>query len=54
MKNVFKCRMLGMRAKRRLYEGIVVLTALHVAETWNMAATERRRLNVVEFRSHMG
>ena len=40
----------GMSAKRRLYEGIVVLTALYGAETWNMGAAERRRWNVMEMR----
>ncbi len=44
MKKVFRCRSLGMSAKRRLYEGIVALTALYGAETWNTGATERRRL----------
>ncbi len=33
MKSVFKCRSLGMNAKRRLYEGVVLLTALYEAET---------------------
>ena len=50
MNRVFKCRSLGMNAKRRLYEGIVVPTALYGAETWNMRAAERRRLNVMEMR----
>jgi len=39
-----------MNAKRRLYEGVVVLTDLYGAETWNMGAAERRRLNVMEMR----
>ncbi len=50
MKRVLKCRSLGMNAKRRLYEGVVVSAALYVAETWNMGAGERRRLNVMEMR----
>ena len=45
---MFKCRSLGMSAKRMLYEGIVVLTALYGAETWNMGAAERRRWNAVQ------
>ncbi len=32
-KRVFKCRSLGMSAKRRWYEGVVVPTALYGAET---------------------
>ncbi len=49
---MFKCRSLGMNAKRRLYEGVVVNlpTALYGTETWNMGAAERRRLNVMEKR----
>ncbi len=39
-----------MTAKRRLYEGVVVPTVLYGAETWNMGAAERRRLNVMEMR----
>ncbi len=44
-----KCRSLGMNAKRRLYEGIVVPTALRGAETQNIGAAEKR-LNVMEIR----
>ncbi len=36
-----------MNAKRRLYDGVVVPTALYGAVTWNMGAAERR-LNVIE------
>ncbi len=50
LERVFKCSMLGMNAKKRLYEGIVVTTALYGAETWNIGAAERRRLNVMEMR----
>ncbi len=49
-KRVFKCRSLRMSAKRRLYEGVVVPTVLYGAETWNMGAKERGRLNVMEVR----
>ncbi len=45
-----KCKSLGMSAKRRLYEGVVVPTALYGAETWNVGAAERKRLNVMEMR----
>ncbi len=50
MKRVFKCKSLGMSAKRRLYKGVVVPTALYGAETWNVGAAERKRLNVMEMR----
>ncbi len=45
-----KCTSLGMSAKRRLYEGVVVPTVLYGAETWNMGAAERKRLNIMEMR----
>ncbi len=38
IKRVLKCKSLGMNAKSRLYEGIVVLTALYGANTWYMGA----------------
>ncbi len=49
MKKV-RYKSLGMRAKRRLYKGIVVSTALNGVQTWNMEATEREKLNVGELR----
>jgi len=43
-------RYLGMGAKRRLYEGVVVSTALYGAETWSLKQEDRRRLDVMEMR----
>ncbi len=39
-----------MNAKRRLYEGVVVPTALYGAETWNVRESERNSLDVFEMR----
>ncbi len=39
-----------MNAKRRLYEGVVVPTALYGAQTWNVRESERNRLDVFEMR----
>ncbi len=40
-----------MSAKRKLYEGVVVVPlTLYWAETWNMGTVERKRLNVMEMR----
>ncbi len=47
---MFKCRLLGMSARRMSSEGIVVVTALYGAESWTVGAAERRRLNVGEMR----
>ena len=38
---MFQCRWLGMNAKRRLYEGVVVWTALYTHKTRNMRVTEK-------------
>ena len=50
MKSVLSNRALGMNAKRRLYEGVVVPTAMYGAETWNVREAERNRLDVFEMR----
>ena len=39
---------LGMEAKKLLYEGIVVPTALYGAEAWGLREAERRKLDVFE------
>ncbi len=43
-------RALGMKAERRLYEGVVIPTAVYGAETWNVRKSERKRLDVFEMR----
>ena len=50
VKKVFKCKSLVMSAEGRFYKGIVVPATLYGAETWNMGAAERRRLNIGEMR----
>ena len=50
MKKVFSCRAMGMNVKRKLYEGVVVLTALYGAEIWSKAVAEKKKLNVTEMR----
>ena len=50
LKCVMRNRYLGMKAKRRLYEGVIVPTALYRAETWNVKEEDRKRLNVMEMR----
>ncbi len=50
MKIVLLNRALGMNAKRKLYQGVVVPTALYGTETWNVREAERNRLDVFEMR----
>ena len=50
MKKVWKNRDLGMRAKRGLYESVIVPTALYAAETWGMKTADKQRLDVLEMR----
>ena len=50
-------RGLGIKAKKCLYEGVIVPTALYRAEAWGMRSAERRKVNVLEmklFRSLVG
>merc|ERR1712035_93331 len=53
MKSVMRNRYLGMDAKRRLYEGVIVPMVLYGAETWNVRKEERNILNVMKMRPWM-
>ena len=50
LKNVLSNRGLGIKAKRCLYEGVIVPTALYGAEAWGMRSAERRKMNVLEMK----
>ena len=41
-------RGLGIKAKKCLYEGVIVPTALYGAEPWGMRSAERRKVNLLE------
>ena len=41
-------RGLGIKAKKCLYEGVIVPTSLYGAEAWVMRSAERRKVNVLE------
>ena len=44
-------RGLGIKAKKCLYEGVIVLTVLYGAEaSWGMRYAERRKVNVLEMK----
>ena len=43
-------RGLGIKAKKCLYEGLIVPTALSGAEAWGMRSPERGKVNVLEMR----
>ena len=51
LKSVLSKRGLGMKAKKCLYEGVIVPTALYGAEAWGMRSAERRKVNVLEMKS---
>ena len=40
----------GIKAKKCLYEGVIVPTALYDAEAWGMRSAERRKVNVLEMK----
>ena len=50
MRKMFQCTMFEMNAKRQLFEGVVVLTALYEAKTWNIGIAERKAFYVMEMR----
>ena len=57
LKSVRSNRGLGIKAKKCLYEGVIVPTALYGAEAWGMRSAGRRKGNVLEmkcFRSLVG
>ena len=49
-KNVLSYRGLGIKAKKCLYEGVIVPTALYGAAAWVMISAERRKVNVLEMK----
>ena len=48
LKSFLNNRELGIKAKKSLYEGVIVPTALYGAEAWGMRSDERRKVNVLE------
>ena len=50
MKSVPSNRGYGIKAKKCLYEGVIVPTALYEAEAWGMKSAERRKENVLEMK----
>ena len=47
LKSVPSNRGLGIKAKKCLYEGVIVPTALYGAEAWGIRSAERRKWNVL-------
>ena len=41
---------LGIKAKKCLYEGVILPTALNGVEAWGMRSAERRKVNVLEMK----
>ena len=50
LKSVLSNSGLGTKAKKCLYEGIIVPTALYGAEAWGMRSAKRRKVNVLEMK----
>ena len=50
LKSVLRNRGLGIKAKKCLYEVVIVQTALYGIETWGMRSAERRKVNVLEIK----
>ena len=56
LKSVLTNKGLRKKAKKCLYQGVIVPTALYEAEAWGMRSAERRKVNVLEkcLRSFIG
>ena len=50
LKSVLYNRGLLIKAKKCLYEGVIVPTALYGPEEWGMRSAERRNVNVLEMK----
>ena len=50
LKSVRSNRGFGIKAKKCLYEGVIVPTALYGAEAWGMRSAKRRKVNVLEIK----
>ena len=50
LKIVLSNRGLGIKAKKCLYEGVIVPTALYGAEAWDIRSAERRKMNILEMK----
>ena len=48
--SVLSNRGLGIKAKKCLYEGVIVPMALYGAQAWGMRSAERRKVNVLEMK----
>ena len=49
-KSILSNRGLGIKAKKCLYEGVIVPMVLYGAEVWGMRIAERRKVNVLEMK----
>ena len=50
LKSVLSNRGLVIKAKKCLYEGVIVPTALYGTDSWGMRSAERRTVNVLEMK----
>ena len=50
LKSVMSKRGLGNKAKKCLYEGVIVPTALYRAEAWGKKSVQRKNVNVLEMK----
>ena len=49
-KSVLSNRGLWIKARKCLYEGVIIRTALYGAEAWGMRSAERRKVNVLDMK----
>ena len=50
LKSILRNRGLGIKAKKCLYEGVIVPMVSYEAQAWGMKSAERRKMNVLEMK----
>ena len=50
LKSLLSNRGLGIKANKRLNEGVIIPTALYGAEAWGLRSAERKKVNVHEMK----
>ena len=50
LESVLSNRGVGIKAKKCLYEAVIVQTALYGTTAWGMTSAERRKVNVIEMK----
>ena len=53
LKSILSNKGLGIKAKKCLYEGVIVPTMLYGAEAWGMGSGKKKKVNVLEMKCYV-